>query len=161
MSVVVDTNVAIVANGRHAPASEQCINACINALLAAQAGAVLVDDGYQIFDEYRRYLSHAGQPGVGDAFFKWLWNNQANSASCRQVTITPCDPDGRVFEEFPDDPALAGFDRNDRKFVAVALASGENPSILNATDSDWWVFRDALTNHGVQTTFLCPELMGQ
>ncbi|MBI4755361.1 MAG: hypothetical protein HY778_08090 [Betaproteobacteria bacterium] len=159
MSVVVDTNVAIVANGRHEPASEHCINACIDALLAAQAGVVLVDDGYQIFDEYRRYLSHSGQPGVGDAFFRWLWKNQANSVSCRQVTITPCDPGGRVFEEFPDDPALASFDRSDRKFVAVALASGEDPWILNATDSDWWDFSDALTKHGVRTQILCPELM--
>lgn len=158
MSVVVDTNVAIVANGCYVPASEQCTGACIEALLAAQAGLVLVDDCYRIFDEYRQHLSHSGQPGVGDAFFKWLWNNQANPASCRQVTITPC-PDGRVFQEFPNDPALASFDRDDRKFVAVALASAEHPWILNATDSDWWVFRTALTNHGVKTRFLCPELM--
>lgn len=161
MSVVIDTNVAIVANGFHERASEQCIDACIESLLEAQASVVLVDDGYRIFDEYRRHLSHAGQPGVGDAFFKWLWNNQANFASCRQVTITPCDPGGRVFEEFPDDPALAGFDRDDRKFVAVALASGEHPWIANAADSDWWIFRSALTKHGVQMQFLCPELMGK
>jgi hypothetical protein len=159
MSVVVDTNVAIVANGHHPPASARCIEACIDALLEAQGGTVLVDDGYRIFDEYRKHLSHSGQPGVGDAFFKWLWRNQANPTCCRQVSITPTDPDGRGFEEFPDDPALAGFDPSDRKFVAVALASGESPPILNASDSDWWEFRDALGRHGVRTQFLCPELM--
>ncbi len=159
MSVVVDTNVAIVANGRHEAASDQCVDACIDALLAAQGDVVLVDDGYRIFDEYQRHLSHAGQPGVGDAFFKWLWSNQANPVCCRQVGITPADLDGRVFLEFPDDPELEGFDRNDRKFVVVALASGDDPAILNASDSDWWEFRDALRRHGIRTEFLCPELM--
>ena len=159
MSVVIDTNVAVVANGSHVPASVQCVTACIDALLAAQGGIVLVDDTYQIFDEYRRHLSHSGQPGVGDAFFRWLWNNQANPASCRQVPITPSDPGRRVFEEFPDDPALAEFDRKDRKLVAVALASGEYPWILNATDSDWRDFSKALKTHGIRTRFLCPDLL--
>ena len=89
----------------------------------------------------------------------WLWNNQANPASCRQVAITPRDPGGRVFEEFPDDAALAGFDRDDRKFVTVALASGEHPVILNATDSDWRDFSNALARHDVLTRFLCPDLL--
>lgn len=159
MSVIVDTNVAIVANWCHEAASEQCVTTCIDALLAAQIDVVLVDDGYRIFDEYRRHLSHSGQPGVGDAFFKWLWNNQANPASCRQVAVTPSELAGRVFEEFPDDPSLAEFDRNDRKFVAVALASGEWPWILNATDTDWRTFNDALTRHGVQVQFLCPDML--
>ncbi len=98
---------------------------------------------------------------MGDAFFKWLWNNQVNPACCRQIKIVP-DPLGdRVFEEFPDDPDLAGFDRSDRKFVAVALASEESPPILNASDTDWWEVRDALARHGVYPRFLCPELMTQ
>lgn len=159
MRVVVDTNVAIVANGGFADASKQCVDVCIDALLAARTGGVLVDDGYRIFEEYQRHLSHAGQPGVGDAFFKWLWSNQANPSSCCQVTITRSGADDFDFEEFPKDPALAKFDRSDRKFVAVALASGENPEILDATDSDWWDFADALARHGVQIRFLCPELL--
>ncbi len=56
MSVVVDTNVAIVANGDHQNASPGCIIACIDALMQARNGAVLVDDGYRIFDEYRGRL---------------------------------------------------------------------------------------------------------
>ncbi|MFT3790484.1 MAG: hypothetical protein QM741_05275 [Rudaea sp.] len=159
MSVVIDTNVAVVANGKHEVASDDCIERCIDALIAAQQGVVLVDDGFLIFDEYQRHLSHAGQPGVGDAFFKWLWSNQANPSHCRQVEITPIDPAGRVFQEFPDDPDLEKFDRDDRKFVAVALASGETPDILNASDTDWWTFRESLTRYGIQTQFLCQELM--
>jgi hypothetical protein len=71
--------------------------------------------------------SSAGQPGPGDAFFKWLWDNQGHLDHCRQVSITRMKGGSRSFEEFPDDPDLARFDREDRKFVAVAIASGEQP----------------------------------
>lgn len=161
MSVVVDTNVPVVANGHHENASLSCIEACIDALMQARLSAVLVDDTYLIFDEYRRHLLQAGQPGLGDAFFRWLWDNQANPACCRQIKIVPDRLGDRVFEVFPDDPDLAGFDRSDRKFVAVALASEECPPILNASDKDWWEVRDALARHGVYPRFLCPELMAQ
>lgn len=80
------------------------------------------------------------------------------SDSVRTVAIHPIQS-GESFAEFPADANLAGFDRADRKFVAVALASGDSPPIVNATDSDWWLFREALQRHGVQVEFLCPELM--
>ena len=80
-------------------------------------------------------------------------------AAVRQVTITPHEQRG--FEEFPDDPELARFDRDDRKFVAVALASGTSPPIVNASDRDWWEHREALQVHGIEILFLCPELMPQ
>jgi len=110
-----------------------------------------------ILGEYRRNLSPSGQPGSGDAFFKWLWNNQGNHDHCRRVNITP--HDNRGFAEFPDDPELEPFDNDDRKFVAVALASHNAPPILNATDSDWWEHRVALEGHGIRIKSLCPELM--
>jgi hypothetical protein len=156
-----DTNVAIVANGRSPQAGDHCVNTCIKTLLALRERQrlLLLDDLGLILEEYRRYLSPSGQPGSGDAFFKWLWDNQGNPKYCRQVRITPMD-DPRRFEEFPDDGELARFDPSDRKFVAVAIASLENPPILNAADNDWWDYREALRRHGVEIRFLCPELMG-
>ena len=65
----------------------------------------------------------------------------------------------REFVEFPEDQRLADFDRDDRKFVAVALASGASPPIVNATDTDWWEHRDALSEHSVNVRFLCTDLM--
>lgn len=158
-AVVIDTNVGVVANRQHPPAGPKCILTCIQALRAAQSQLVLLDDDARILDEYRRYLSPSGQPGAGDAFFKWLWDNRANSERCQLVPLTPMSDDDEDFEEFPRDPELNGFDRSDRKFVAVALASGMNPEILNASDSDWWHFRRALQANGVNIAFLCPGLM--
>ena len=90
-------------------------------------------------------------------FFLWLWQNQANPEYCRKISVTP--HEDRGFEEFPDDPDLSAFDQDDRKFVAVALASGTGPNVLNASDTGWWLHQQALHQHGVEIVFLCPELM--
>ncbi len=158
-SVIIDTNVAILANNRSSATDIDCLNACILALTQARKQVILMDDASRIFIEYRRHLSHSGQPGAGDAFFKWLWNNQATVRHCRLISITPLESDDADFEEFPKDPELATFDRSDRKFVAVALASGTAPLILNATDTDWWIYRKALERNRVHVQFLCPDLM--
>jgi len=156
--VVMDTNVAIVANGRTQQAGISCVEACVATLIGLRdRHRMLLDDRGLILDEYRRNLSPSGQPGPGDAFFKWLWDNQGNPEHCRQVAVIPTG-DGS-FEEFPTDPDLEGFDRSDRKFVAVAIASQERPPILNASDTDWWGARAALSRHGIEVRFLCPELM--
>lgn len=156
--VVVDTNVPLVANGRAEQADLECEDACVRQLIQIQSEhRTLMDDKMLTIEEYRRNLSHSGQPGVGDAFFKWLWENQANPQHCRTVPVTV--HADRGFAEFPDDPRLDKFDKDDRKFVAVALASGAGPRVLNAVDRDWWDHRKALKENGVNVVFLCPELM--
>ena len=121
------------------------------------AHRVMLDDQRDILDEYLRNLSPSGQPGPGDAFFKWLWENQANESHC--VTVAVANDPVRGYREFPEDPALTDFDQDDRKFVAVARAAGTEPPILNASDTDWWHHREALRDCGVRVEFLCPELM--
>ena len=156
--VVVDTNVPLVANGKADHADRECEDACVRKLIQIQSEhRTLLDDKQLIFQEYRKKLSHSGQPGMGDAFFKWLWENQANEQHCRIVPVTV--HADRGFAEFPDDARLSSFDRADRKFVAVALASGAGPQVLNAVDRDWWDHREALKENGVNVVFLCPELM--
>ena len=159
-ALVVDTNVPIVANGRSPQAGPTCVLACIDALDDLRSHhKIVLDNLGHILEEYRRHLSATGQPGVGDAFFKWVWDIQGNPAHCEMVEIRLRD-DGQDYEEFPDDPGLARFDRSDRKFVAVAIASKLDPNVLNATDTDWWHYRECLKRHGVRVVFLCSALMG-
>ena len=156
--VVVDTNVPLVANGKAEQAGLKCEDACVRKLIQVQAGRrTLVDDKRLIFKENLKRLSLSGQPGLGDSFFKWLWENQANPQHCRIVPVTG--HDGRGFAEFPDSARLSSFDRSDRKFVAVALASESSPKVLNAADTDWRDHRQALAENGVDVVCLCPELM--
>lgn len=153
---VVDTNVAIVANNREPNASPSCVLACVAALRGlVDAGMLVIDDGDAILSEYRRYLSPSGQPGVGDEFMRWIFNHLYNPSRCERVRITPVNGS---FSEFPDDPDLNKFDRSDRKFVAVALASTLHPSIVNAVDSDYALFGKAFAKHGVSIRHLCGSV---
>jgi hypothetical protein len=160
-TVVVDTNVAVTANGKQLPTgvSRQCVAVCARRLQAVQtAGIVAIDNQWRILREYRANLREAGQPGVGDAWLKWLLTNLANPTRCHQVPITPRGG-GNDFAEFPSDPDLQTFDQSDRKFVAVSLAHPANPPVLNATDSDWRNHHTALERHGVIVEYLCPEYL--
>lgn len=155
---VVDTNVPVVANGRSNQADPNCVIACIQALLEVrEQGVVVLDDGFLILREYMRNLSMSGQPGPGDSFMKWVWTIQGHPDHCRQIAITQRQDDSTNFVEFPADPDLTGFDPSDRKFVAVALASGNDPEVLDAVDSDWADFFAALTRNGIRLKFLCPQ----
>jgi len=157
---VVDVNVAVVANGRKTHADFNCILACVNVLEKLyKHGMIVIDDGMLILNEYMSRLKMEGQPGMGDAFMKWVWENQAVIQRCERVKLTVRGDDPQDILEFPDDPELDGFDRSDRKYVAVALASEKNPLILNAVDTDWWHYREVLMQKGVRIDFLCPQHM--
>ncbi len=158
MSVrVIDTNVAICANGRDTHADAQCQLACIEALEeVVKRKKIAIDDQGLILDEYSVYLSHSGAPGVGDKFYKHVFNNQYIEDRCVRVAIHPVD-DLQVFLEFPSSVALIGFDRSDRKFVAVAITAGRSVPILNATDSDWGDYEAALVAEGISVIQLCPQ----
>ena len=82
---------------------------------------IVLDEGNRILSEYGVNLRSDGQPGVGDAFLKWVYTYQWNSKRCDRVRITPTE-DGSSFAEFPHDRELTGFDLSDRMFVAAARA---------------------------------------
>jgi hypothetical protein len=155
VTFVVDTNVLVVANGREAGhATPECVLQCERRLLAVRTGErIALDTSYEILNEYFRKQNFSGQPGPGDAFAKWAFNNQWNATHCDLVEITRLS-DGS-YREFPTDPQLARFHLKDRKFVAVSIAHPERPPILNAVDSDWDDFLGPLAENGVVIHGLC------
>jgi len=159
VGVVVDTNVPMVASRLTPHADERCVADCIKRLAAIKvSGGLLLDDSGHILREYGRNLDTRDQTGAGYEFYKWAMIHQAIAGMVTRVALTPTADGGwRRYEEFPDQPTLQGFDRSDQKFVAVALASGTNPSVLNAVDSDWWNHREALRAAKVTVEFLCPQ----
>ena len=154
---VVDTNVLKTANEKSEDRLD-CAAACAEAISALAAeGRVVIDDGWEILNEYSRHVSSTGQPGPGDAFLGWLLRNQANAEVCLQLHLTPSGVRG--YEEFPDCEGLEAFDSNDRKFVAAASAAEPNAEILVALDRGWWNHRAALSSCGVRVRYLCPTLL--
>ncbi len=158
-AIIVDTNVLMVAEGRHQDASVSCTQRCQRRLLEIQrSGRVVIDDQYRILGEYgRQFLDRRRQPGVGQAFFKWLHNNQGVAERCERVELTEVEGEEHTFVEYPGDPAPSDFDPPDRKFIAVAAAHAQRPPIAQALDSKWWGAREAFTAVGLTIEFLCEE----
>ena len=151
MTFVVDTNVAIVANGRETNADMRCQLTCVERLKNLTSREVVaIDDAGDIFEEYKQRLNFSGMPGVGDAFLKHVFNHQYQTDRVQRVAVTPTADDGRGFEELPANT----FDRSDRKFLAVAVVA--NAIVLNATDSDWSEHGTLMDTLGVNVNQLCP-----
>jgi hypothetical protein len=155
MTVIVDTNVILVANEQHPDVTEQCVVACARRLERIMiAGRIVIDDGYLILKEYQNKTTPQMGKRPGDAFVKWLLRNNANAERCQQVKLV--EHAERGFESFPDDERLMSFDPSDRKFVAVAIAHPNHPPIAQAADSKWLGWSSALEDHGVSLDLVCP-----
>jgi hypothetical protein len=155
-TAVIDTNVLLVANGSHADVSDACRKTCIERLLAQQKnGLTVIDDGFRILSEYRNKTSPNQPKGLGDAFLKWLLQNQANASRVHKVAITETAPD--EFAEFPDATLQPHFDAPDRKFAAVAHAHPDKPPIWQAADCKWLDWWPNLHAKGVMVEFVCPD----
>lgn len=162
-AVIVDTNVIIAANDEAEHASPDCVELCqkrIKQILEQQETSI-VDEGWRILNEYKRYVDLKTRKGIGDLFVKTLLQNlMRRPAICTMVRITPLDGSETDFDEFPTTEALSDFDVADRKFIAVAIAyerdHGKKATILQALDRKWGPFREAFEREGALIDFLCP-----
>ena len=156
MTVVVDTNVILVANDAHGDVSPECILECVRRLqLLMQSGAIAIDDAYRILSEYQNKTSPRKGKGVGDVFVKWVLTKLTDGARVHVVPLTELGEDR--FAEFPAASLEAAFDRPDRKFAAVANAHPAKPPIWQAADCKWLDWWPELQAHGVDVTFLCGD----
>lgn len=156
--VVVDTNVAIAANGRDTHADSACQQACVKELAAACREMIIVIDNKDlIFKEYLDNLrpkdkkSKVKKDDPGFLFFRHVENYQWGGERVRRVPITPSSNASRSFEELPPNT----LDRSDRKFLATAKVG--KADILNATDSDWNQQKALTESLGVTVRQLCPQ----
>lgn len=148
---VVDTNVAVVANGRNIHVSHKCQQKCVEKIESIMENGVLVVDTEDlILEEYSGRLEFSGEPSVGDKLFIHLVNCQYQEDRVKRVSITPSRKEGAEFAELPRNK----LDRSDQKFLAVAVVSGA--IIVNATDSDWDEHRALTEGLGVKVDQLCP-----
>lgn len=138
---VVDTNVLALANGKasHLGPNEEAVAA---KWLAASLSTskYLVDTAGAVIEEYSKYASRSGQPGVGDIFFRSIFQQ----ALVGYVDI------GKTSDEVDECiPAkLRSFDQNDRKWLALFL-KGQADHIVNATDSDYQNSISELSDEGI------------
>lgn len=150
---VIDTNVPVVANGRHdgdKPLAPECQKAAIRFLtnVRDKKERVVLDAAGEVEAEYRRNLNPGGQPGVGNLFYRAVVSGQT---PCDRVNL-PKRADGE-YEDIPQPVIDASFDPDDRKFAA--LARRERIPVVNAVDSDWLDAWDVLARNDIHVKFLC------
>ena len=153
-SVIVDTNVAVIANGHSEQASPECVVNCIERLeeiIKYKNEKLVLDNQRQIINEYERKLKK-GEPGVGNAFLKWVFDNYWDNQFCELVSIS-----SGGLDEFPKDPELSRFHKHDIKFVAVSMVHPVHPPVLLAIDRKWWELKDALERNGIIVEFICKD----
>jgi hypothetical protein len=150
--LILDTNVAAVANGQHDDVTTECMDACKIFLASAPTKfVVLLDDADAIQQEYAHALQQSRPYGLGALFLQYIYRHQYDTSRVQRVAL-PLSAGGE-YVDFPTDPALAAFDLSDRKFVALARRTCT--PVTNATDSDWAHARADLYRNGVQVQFLC------
>jgi hypothetical protein len=118
---------------------------------------IVLDEGGELLKKYRIYLNGSGFPGIGDAFFRYLSDHCYNDTKIVRRTLR-MSPNGE-YTDFPMNGALKYFDRDDRVFVALALATPENPEIINAVDSDYRNHKEDLQRFEVSVVELCPSCL--
>lgn len=148
---VIDTNIAISANGINTHASFACQLACSELLANCKKLSIAIDKTGLIMEEYSKHLRHAGEPGIGDRYFKYLHDNQHAEKKIYTVNITPLDDASRGFGELPTNT----LDPSDRKFLATAVVA--QAIIANATDSDWAEQNELLEMLNIELKQVCPE----
>lgn len=157
---VIDCNVLAAANGLASHAGPECELVSALELRSAASGLVFIDDGGRILQEYRSKANAGrGQPGPADLFLRWLYQAAGNRRYLRIVTLAQAS--SGEFSDYPRDTEFGTFDPDDRVYVAVAIASGARPTIVNATDSDWQLIRGPLLRYGVVVNTLCTPSPGE
>lgn len=162
---IIDTNVPITAVTTGAGIPLACKLACVNTMKQILSGEILVllDVEGDSLREYRQQMYPDPNPSAGLAsqFLMYLFNHQFDTTRVQRVSI-PKLVDGS-YQHFPKDKELEAFDLSDRKWVAIAIKFEEETSskspVVNATDSDWLHFEDALGRVGIQIDFLCKEIL--
>ncbi len=163
-AVVIDENVLVVAE-KQSPdvhTGDACLQKCVQALQNARGQIVVLDDLGLMLQKYSKHLKPVRRDWEGSEFLIWLFDNQFRLERCERVKITPLE---FSFAEVPlelrqrDPETNKIFDLDDHIWLAAAKASINNPTILNATDTDWHEWDIRLKQHGFQIEPLCSDLM--
>ncbi len=162
MKYIIDTNVPLQAGKRPSSLSAEeaeCTLECLRLIknfMDDDSSALVLDGDWEILREYSKKINLSGEPTIAEQFYKWACS-YAMSRIKDEDNVFLSKNASDEYVDFPDDKRLEGFDRSDRKFVALAVKHKEHPPIVNAMDTDWWNYKYILAEHGINVNFLCEE----
>jgi len=157
---IIDTNVLLVASAHHPDSPFKDSDVPIEQLKEVfewltkfrvdGQRKIVLDQFWKIMAEYRHKMT--------DQDFGLQVVKEKLQQSARFIDV-PYDRHGHG--RLPPELEKVIHDKSDRKFVATALidvAEGGQSTIINAVDSDWCDWEDALGSHGITVTHLIEDL---
>ncbi len=157
---IIDTNVLLVASARDPespfkdsaiPAEQQLVVLkWLKDFWADRQRKVVLDQFFKIWEEYNHKMT--GQD------LGLLVVTEKLQSAVRLVDV--------VYDEhghgcLPPELERVVHDRSDRKFVAAALldfSQGDQSTIVNAVDSDWYDWEETLKGHGIVVKHLIDRI---
>lgn len=162
---VVDENVLVVANDltlvslnrpvRCVGASDECRINCVRALEELiEGGGLILDDRSEYLEKYAAHANFSGQPGIGDAFMRLVYERGYDPGWATRVVIR--NEAGYIIPQIFMD---CGFHDDDFLWVAGAFNAPEEAEILNACDSDYFEHAADLAALPVSVRELCEMVV--
>lgn len=160
---IVDTNVPLVAAGKHEHATVSCRRSCVDFVNSVLNGDVclVLDEHREVLSEYRSNMYPDPNPssGLANNFLMYIISNYGIRERVQRLILSWSE-DGE-YNTWPRDLELLKFDPSDRKWVALAVAfeqeTGQKVPITYAIDRDWDDNQEALKRCGIKLNPLCPK----
>lgn len=161
---IIDTNVPAIASRSASQLDDlelECAEACLlylRKMMTSSDIQIVLDYDYLVVKEYRRILSKISYSnGFNEEFLKWVFMKM----SADDYQFVKIHKEGTSFLEYPNHDDLSSFDREDRKFIALANAHQDKPPIIEGTDCKWWGIVNALKSFGITVVFPCEKYIMQ
>jgi hypothetical protein len=150
---VVDTNVWVTIDKLppHSEAEWQCVLACFEWGKAfndaGDTHKIAADISYKIL---REYFANIKKGGLAEQYLRTLLTQPITRIEFVEIPF-----DAQGYAILPSELLID--DKDDRKWVAIALKFEPPLSILNATDTDWAKDKSKLVQANIQVTELCGD----
>jgi hypothetical protein len=162
---IIDTNVPLQAAKNLEGMSEieaRCKECCFNFIekfIHNPTSQIVLDDGYEICNEYVRNIPLNFSPSIATMFMKWVFSYIKMIPTADLIHLNKSGD--KTYREFPAHEALKRFDKDDRKFIALSSAHVNHPPIVQGTDYKWKMYSEVFLGFGIHIIFLCPEYIDQ
>lgn len=156
---ILDSNIIAIANGLHGDASFECMMNSISFLKNIEEIIMNNEDTFLIYDtafvilkEYHKHCSKGTEKRLGTSFYKWIHRNLNNPNKFKLQNL-PIDIETND-ELLPT--CFNGFDRNDRKYLFLALYFKEfGPSLHYSIDRGYQRYNDCFEEENIKLSKLC------
>ncbi|WP_067659949.1 hypothetical protein [Nocardia harenae] len=151
MTKVIDTNVPLVVKFSDEHPIE-LVDGCeiILECILENRIPVFTDSAGEIVAEYLHQLNRHGQPTLGDAFVRYIIDNQYSWDEEMRPDIEPDVSTENSYAVLEGDDGE--IDPSDRKFVATAKVA--SAPVVQATDTKWLNWAAVLDRHGVTVEYV-------